>query len=103
MYAALKLVPAYEPDDFAELERPCLRHLDLEVELQLDDGELQLDDPWFASGELEVSRARDLISLDNVAIDDEVYLPEPRSHRVSIAIGVGLATAVAAALLVVAF
>ncbi len=91
VHAALDMAPAFD-DGFAELWRPCLRHVELEVDMELVDPELA--DPWFANGET-VERAVALISLG----DDE-YLPEPRSYRLPIAVGVGIAAA-AAALLVV--
>jgi hypothetical protein len=67
--------------DFNEISRPCLRRVELEVEMSLDD-----DDDWFARGTSEHA-------LQTLALDaDDLYPPDARARfPVPIMIGVGVA------------
>jgi hypothetical protein len=57
-----------------------------------------LEDAWFARGETELAVQIVAIGCDP---SDEVYLPEVRSHRMPIAVGVMLASVVTALLVMV--
>ena len=56
----------------------------------------RLEDAWFSRGETELA-----VQIVSIGRDptDEVYLPEARSYRLLIAVGVMLASAVAALLI----
>jgi hypothetical protein len=54
-----------------------------------------LEDAWFSRGETEL--AVQIVSIDRDPTD-EVYLPEPRSYRVPITVGVMFASVVTALL-----
>jgi hypothetical protein len=57
-----------------------------------------LEDAWFSRGETELAVQIVAIGCDPT---DEVYLPEARSHRMPIAVGVMLASVVTALLVMV--
>ena len=80
-------VPDFTPvfeGDLLELARPCLRHVDLEVDIVMANDDF--DDAWFAAGDVEL--AADTIGFGD---GDELYLPEPRRVRIPVTIGVAFA------------
>lgn len=84
--------PVFEPQvapaltgELLELSRPCLRHVELEVDITRVDPELDLD-PWFVAHDAELPEAADAVYLPAVS-----SLPSRLAQLAPIAVGVAVA------------
>jgi hypothetical protein len=91
-------IEARDAEHVETREPECSIRLELEADdlrPTRHDPDPLLEDTWFSRGETELAVQIVAIGRDPT---DEVYLPEARSHRMSIAVGVMLASAVTALL-----